>query len=51
MSKHASLKKSGNAKTRSVAKRFERVKILKERGLWKEGESSSIGMPKVKMEK
>ena len=50
MSKHASLKKSGgNLKKRLVAKRFERVKILKNQGLWKKGQSS-IGMPKVKVE-
>ncbi len=50
MSKHNSLK-SGRGVTgkRSVLKRFERVKLLKQRGLWKEGQSP-IGLPKTKGE-
>ena len=34
---------------RSVLKRFERVKVLKERGDWKTGQSP-IGLPKTKFE-
>ncbi|NWK56758.1 small basic protein [Verrucomicrobiaceae bacterium N1E253] len=50
MSKHASLKVGGGASgKRSVLKRFERIKLLKERGQWKEGKSP-IGLPKTKPE-
>jgi small basic protein (TIGR04137 family) len=50
MSKHNSLKISGGTTgSRSVMKRFERVKILKERGQWKEGQSP-VGLPKTKSE-
>lgn len=50
MSKHSSLKAAGSAAgKRSVMKRFERVKLLKERGQWKEGRSA-IGLPKTKGE-
>ncbi|MDE0594712.1 MAG: small basic protein [Akkermansiaceae bacterium] len=50
MSKHNSLKISGGTTgNRSVLKRFERVKLLKERGLWKEGQSP-LGLPKTKGE-
>jgi small basic protein (TIGR04137 family) len=50
MSKHNSLKISGGTTgKRSVLKRFERVKLLKERGLWKEGQSP-LGLPKTKGE-
>lgn len=50
MSKHNSLKTSGGATgKRSVLKRFERVKLLKERGQWKDGQSP-IGLPKTKAE-
>lgn len=50
MSKHNSLKVSGGAiGKRSVLKRFERVKLLKERGLWKAGQSP-LGLPKTKAE-
>ncbi len=50
MSKHNSLKASGGAEgKRSVLKRFERIKILKERGQWAEGKSP-IGLPKTKPE-
>lgn len=48
MSQHPSLKgAAGSGKKRSVLKRFERVKLLKERGEWKEGQSP-IGLPKTK---
>lgn len=50
MSKHNSLKASGTAGgKRSVMKRFERIKVLRERGQWKEGQSP-IGLPKTKSE-
>lgn len=50
MSKHSTLKlKGGAAGKRSVMKRFERVKLLKARGQWKEG-ASPIGLPKTKGE-
>ncbi|MBJ07390.1 MAG: small basic protein [Verrucomicrobiaceae bacterium] len=50
MSKHNSLKISGGTTgKRSVLKRFERVKLLKDRGQWKEGQSP-IGLPKTKGE-
>ncbi|MCB1098968.1 MAG: small basic protein [Verrucomicrobiales bacterium] len=50
MSQHSSLKgsKSIGAK-RSVLKRFERVKLLKKRGLWKKGQSP-LGLPKTEPE-
>ena len=50
MSKHNSLK--NNAKVggkRSVLKRFERVKLLQERGEWK-NDKSPIGLAKTKHE-
>lgn len=50
MSKHSSLKATGTVGgKRSVLKRFERVKLLKERGLWKKGQSP-LGLPKTKHE-
>jgi small basic protein (TIGR04137 family) len=50
MSKHSSLKAAGTVGgKRSVMKRFERVKLMKERGQWKEG-MSPIGLPKTKGE-
>jgi small basic protein (TIGR04137 family) len=50
MSKHSSLKLKGGAEgKRSVMKRFERVKLLKQRGEWKPGQSP-IGLPKTKGE-
>lgn len=51
MSKHNSLKSAATVGgKRSVLKRFERVKLLKERGEWKAGKSSPIGLPKTKSE-
>ncbi|MDP4625504.1 MAG: small basic protein [Luteolibacter sp.] len=48
MSKHNSLKSNATVGgKRSVLKRFERVKLLKERGEWKKG-ASPIGLPKTK---
>lgn len=50
MSKHSSLKLKGGAEgKRSVMKRFERVKLMKQRGEWKDGQSP-IGLPKTKGE-
>lgn len=50
MSKHNSLKSNATVGgKRSVLKRFERVKLLKERGEWKQG-ASPIGLPKTKSE-
>lgn len=50
MSKHNSLKSAATVGgKRSVLKRFERVKLLKERGEWKQGKSP-IGLPKTKHE-
>ncbi len=50
MSKHNSLKSSATVGgKRSVLKRFERVKLLKERGEWKDGRSP-VGLPKTKHE-
>ncbi|MBM3252660.1 MAG: small basic protein [Candidatus Omnitrophica bacterium] len=48
MSQHPSLTISGKGKRhRSVFKRFERIKILKKEGKWKE-KNSIFGLPKVK---
>jgi small basic protein (TIGR04137 family) len=50
MSKHNSLKSSATVGgKRSVLKRFERVKLLKSRGLWKEGRLPT-NLPKTKPE-
>ncbi len=50
MSKHSTLKATGTVGgKRSVLKRFERVKLMKERGQWKPGQSP-IGLPKTKFE-
>ena len=47
MSQHPSLKGPKDVGTkRSVLKRFERVKLMKKRGDWKEGQSP-IGLPKT----
>lgn len=51
MSQHPSLKSSDKNKAqRSVLKRFERVKILKDKELWKK-EDSVYGLPKEKIVK
>jgi len=50
MSQHNSLKAAGGSdKKRSVLKRFERVKLMRARGQWKEG-TSPLGLPKTKHE-
>lgn len=49
MSQHPSLRSSDKNKAhRSVLKRYERVKSLKEKELWKD-EDSVYGLPKVKI--
>ena len=51
MSIHSSLRSSGKGKKhRSVLKRYERLNVLKAKGLWS-AESSVLGIPKVKMQK
>ena len=48
MSQHPTLKKSNSiGAKRSVLKRFERVKLLQQRGEWKKGQNP-IGLPKTK---
>ncbi|MEC8720090.1 MAG: small basic protein [Verrucomicrobiota bacterium] len=50
MSQHRSLRASGGMSSkRSVLKRFERVELLKKRGLWKEGDRV-VGLRKTKPE-
>ena len=51
MSIHSSLRAGDKGrKHRSVLKRYERLKMLKEKGLWSE-ERSVLGIPKVKMQR
>ena len=50
MSIHSSLRASGNNKHRSVLKRYERLKVLRDKNLWSE-EKSALGLPKVKMQR
>lgn len=51
MSLHSSLKRAEKlSATRSVMKRAERLKWLKEKGTWKEGSRVS-GLPKIKVMK
>ncbi|MBI3252194.1 MAG: small basic protein [Candidatus Omnitrophica bacterium] len=51
MSIHSSLRSGGKGrKHRSVLKRYERLKSLKEKGLWDETKSV-LGIPKVKMQR
>ena len=50
MSIHSSLRASGSNKHRSVLKRFERLKVLKDKNLWSD-EKSALGIPKVKMQR
>jgi small basic protein (TIGR04137 family) len=48
MSIHPSLSSSkGDKKTRSVLKRTERLRIMMEKGQWKEGDNV-YGLPKIK---
>lgn len=51
MSIHSSLRSGGkDKKHRSVLKRYERLKALKDKNLWDETKSV-LGIPKVKMQK
>ena len=51
MSIHSSLRSGGkDKKHRSVLKRYERLKALKDKNLWDESKSV-LGIPKVKMQK
>ena len=51
MSIHSSLRSGGkDKKHRSVLKRYERLKALKDKSLWDESKSA-LGIPKVKMQK
>ena len=50
MSIHSSLRTASGNKHRSVLKRHERLKTLKEKGLWNENKSV-LGIPKVKMQR
>ena len=51
MSIHSSLRSGGkDKKHRSVLKRYERLKTLKDKSLWDESKSA-LGIPKVKMQK
>lgn len=49
MSRHPSYgKASKTAKKRNVLKRFERLKVLKDLGRWKEGVNTRVtGLPKT----
>ena len=51
MSQHKSFKAggAGSLQKKSVLKRFERVDLLRKRGLWKEGDRV-VGLPKTKPE-
>lgn len=51
MSIHSSLRAGGKGKKhRSVLKRYERLKSLKDKNLWDESRSV-LGIPKVKMQR
>ena len=51
MSIHSSLRAGSKGKKhRSVLKRFERLKVLKDKNIWSE-DKSVLGIPKVKMQK
>ncbi len=51
MSIHSSLRvSSAGRKHRSVLKRYERLKVLKDKNLWSE-DKAVLGLPKVKMQK
>ena len=51
MSIHSSLRSGGKGKKhRSVLKRYERLKVLKDKHIWDEGKSV-LGIPKAKMQK
>ncbi len=50
MTMHTSLKSAVKIREkRNVLKRFERVELLKKRGMWQEGDRG-VGLPKTKPE-
>jgi small basic protein (TIGR04137 family) len=50
MSQHPSFRLGGSTgKKRNVLKRFERIELMKKRGVWKDG-SRVIGLPKTRVE-
>ena len=50
MSLHKSLKSRDElVRARNVLTRYERLLVLKEKGLWKEEEQSILGLPKVRI--
>lgn len=50
MSQHPSFRLGGTTgKKRNVLKRFERIELMKKRGVWKEG-TRVIGLPKTRIE-
>ena len=52
MSQHPSLRSSkGRKRHRSILKRFERLKHMKEKGDWEEDKTSIYGLPKIKIVK
>ena len=50
MSIHSSLRGGQSTKHRSVLKRYERLKVLKEKNSWDETKPV-LGLPKVKMQR
>lgn len=51
MSIHSSLRSSAKGKKhRSVIKRYERLKVLRDKNIWDETKSA-LGLPKVKMQR
>jgi small basic protein (TIGR04137 family) len=50
MSQHSSFRQgsSSSKKKRNVLKRFERIDLMKKRGVWKEGRRV-IGLPKTRI--
>lgn len=49
MSRHSSFGRSGKIRARrNVLKRFERIEILKQKGMWKEGDPA-LGLKKTKV--
>jgi small basic protein (TIGR04137 family) len=51
MSQHTSFRQgSGSSKKkRNVLKRFERIDLMKKRGVWKEGTKRVTGLPKTRI--
>ena len=51
MSRHRSFRQArGKGQKRSVLKRFERIDLLRSKGLWVDGENKRVtGLPKTKV--